>query len=235
MTRQKSRILAAALVLIAAWLGPSSRSDADDTPDNALRLGLYDVFYHASAGDISGPFVPAGLNITVKDVQTLYVGYIRRLASQWEVELALGLPPTTNTYGRGPATVGSVPYDGVLISSAKWFAPTVLLNYKLLDETYPVRPYIGAGINYVYFYDRQSTAGGNAVGGGPTSISLPSSIGPAATVGVGWQLAHHCTINASYSFSQVKTRLNADTDGIIRTTHVSFGPEALIVALGFQF
>jgi outer membrane protein len=128
-----------------------------------------------------------------------------------------------------------VPYNGVLISSAKWFAPTALLNYKFLDETYPVRPYIGAGINYTYFYDRQSTAGGNAVSGGPTSISLPSSIGPAATVGIGWQVAHHCTVNASYSFSQVKTELSADTAGVIRTTHVSFGPEALVIAVGYQF
>jgi outer membrane protein len=235
MTQPPSRLLAAALVLIAACFGPNSRSDADETPGNALRLGFYDVFYHASAQDIAGPYVPAGLNVTVKDVQTLYVGYIRRLARQWEIELAFGIPPTTNTYGKGPATVGSVPYNGVLISSAKWFAPTALLNYKFLDETYPVRPYIGAGINYTYFYDRQSTAGGNAVSGGPTSISLPSSIGPAATVGIGWQVAHHCTVNASYSFSQVKTELSADTAGIIRTTHVSFGPEALVIAVGYQF
>jgi outer membrane protein len=235
MTQPPSRLLAAALVLIAACFGPTSRSDADETPGNALRLGFYDVFYHASAQDIAGPYVPAGLNVTVKDVQTLYVGYIRRLAQQWEIELAFGIPPTTNTYGKGPATVGSVPYNGVLISSAKWFAPTALLNYKFLDETYPVRPYIGAGINYTYFYDRQSTAGGNAVSGGPTSISLPSSIGPAATVGIGWQVAHHCTVNASYSFSQVKTELSADTAGVIRTTHVSFGPEALVIAVGYQF
>jgi outer membrane protein len=235
MTQPPSRILAAALVLIAACFGPASRSDADETPGNALRIGLYDVFYHASAGDIAGPYVPAGLNVTVKDVQTLYIGYIRRLAPDWEIELAFGIPPTTNTYGKGPATVGSVPYDGVLISSAKWFAPTVLLNYKFLDETFPVRPYIGAGINYTYFYDRQSTAAGNAVSGGPTSVSLPSSIGPVATVGVGWQIAHHCTLNASYSFSQVKTELAADTAGIIRTTHVSFGPEALVIAVGYQF
>jgi outer membrane protein len=235
MTQSPSRILTAVLVLIAACIGFSSRSDADETAANALRIGFYDVFYHASAQDIAGPYVPAGLNVTVKDVQTLYLGYIRRLSAQWEIELAFGIPPTTNTYGKGPTTVGSVPYNGVLISSAKWLAPTALLNYRFLDETYPVRPYIGAGINYTYFYDRQSTTGGNAVSGGPTSISLPSSIGPAATVGLGWQVAYHCTINASYSFSQVKTELSADTAGIIRTTHVSFGPEALVVAVGYQF
>jgi len=235
MTQPQSRILAAALVLIAACFEPSTRSQADDLPNNALRIGFYDIFYHPNAQDISGPYVPDGLNVTVKDVQTLYLGYIRRLSAQWELELAFGVPPTTNTYGRGPATVGSVSYNGVLISSAKWFAPTVLVNYKFLDESFPVRPYIGAGINYTYFYDRQSTTGGNAVSGGPTSISLPSSIGPAATAGLGWQVAPHFTINASYSFSQVKTHLSADTDGVIRTTHVSFGPEALVIAAGYQF
>jgi outer membrane protein len=235
MTQPQSRTLAAALVLIAACVAPGSGCEADEVASNALRIGFYDVFYHASAGDIGGPYVPAGLNLTVKDVQTLYVAYIRRLSPRWEVELAFGLPPTTRTYGKGPATVGSVPYDGVELSTAKWFAPTVLVNYKLLDETWPVRPYIGAGISYVYFYDRQSTTGGNAVSGGPTSLSLPSSTGPAATVGVGWQVARHCTINASYSFTQVRTELTANTDGIIRQTHVSFGPQALVVAVGYQF
>jgi hypothetical protein len=40
---------------------------------------------------------------------------------------------------------------------------------------------------------------------------------------------------ASYSISQVKTKLNADTAGIIRTTHISFRPQALVVAVGYSF
>jgi outer membrane protein len=235
MTQPPSRFLAAALILIATCLGSGPRCEADETPGNAVRIGLYDVFYHASAGDIAGPYVTTGLNVTVKNVQTLYLGYIRRLDPHWQFELAFGVPPTTRTYGKGPATVGSVPYDGVLLSSARWFAPTALLNYQFLPESWPVRPYLGAGINYTYFYDRDSYAGGNAVSGGPTRLSLPSSIGPAATAGVVWQVARHCTINASYSFSQVKSELTADTDGIVRTTHVSFGPQALVIALGYQF
>jgi hypothetical protein len=40
---------------------------------------------------------------------------------------------------------------------------------------------------------------------------------------------------ASYSISQVKTKLNADTAGVIRTTHISFGPQALVVSVGYSF
>ena len=35
------------------------------------------------------------------------------------------------------------------------------------------------GINYTNFYDRKSTAHGNAASGGPTKLSLTSSVGPA--------------------------------------------------------
>jgi hypothetical protein len=40
---------------------------------------------------------------------------------------------------------------------------------------------------------------------------------------------------ASYSISQVKTKLSADTAGVIRTTHISFGPQALVVSVGYSF
>jgi hypothetical protein len=33
----------------------------------------------------------------------------------------------------------------------------------------------------------------------------------------------------------VKTNLTADTDGVIRTTRISFGPEALVVSVGYSF
>jgi outer membrane protein len=200
-----------------------------------LRLGVYSIFYHASADDLQGPYVPAGVNLKADDVETVYFGYIRRLSAHVETELAIGWPPITKTEGKGPATLGSVPYAGQVISSARWLAPTLLLNYKFFDENAAIRPYIGVGVNYTDFYDRNSTAAGNAASGGPTKLSLPSSWGPAATAGITYRLNDHWGLHASYGWAQVKTHLTANTDGIIRTTHISFAPQSFILSAGYAF
>jgi hypothetical protein len=35
--------------------------------------------------------------------------------------------------------------------------------------------------------------------------------------------------------SEVKSKLTADTAGVIRTTQISFGPRALVIAAGYSF
>ena len=42
-------------------------------------------------------------------------------------------------------------------------------------------------------------------------------------------------MHASYAWSQVKTDFTADTDGFVRTSQISFGPQALIVSVGYSF
>jgi len=229
------RNVSAALAALACSVLCSTTVLADDVASNSARIGLYSVFYHVSADDLAGPYVPAGANIDAKDVETLYLAYVRRLSSHFDVELTLGYPPLQKTVGKGPATLGSVPYDGQVIATARWLAPTVLLEYMFLDESSRFRPYIGAGVNYTNFYDRDSTAQGNAASGGPTKLSLTSSVGAAGTVGLAYNISGHWNAYASYSISQVKTRLTADTGGVIRTTHIDFGPQAAVVSVGYSF
>ena len=157
------------------------------------------------------------------------------MSAHFDVELAVGYPPLTKTVGKGPPTLGSVPYDGQVISTARWIAPTLLVEYKFFSENSKLRPYIGVGVNYTTFYDRDSTAQGNAASGGPTKLSLSASVGPAATAGLAYSISTNWHLYGSYSISQVKSNLVADTAGVIRTTHINFGPQALVLALGYSF
>jgi outer membrane protein len=227
--------LVVSLMVATGSLLQSAPAAADGTAPNEIRVGMYAIFYDATARDITGPFVPGGLNLSVKNVQTLYFAYERDLSHNFILEIAAGWPPLTKTYGRGPATVGSVPYNGQEISSARWLAPSALINYKFLDENYALRPYVGVGFTYVSFYDRDSTAAGDAVSGGPTRVELSRSIGPTATAGLAYRLSSNWRVYASYSVSRVRTDLMADTAGEIRTTRISFAPGALVVATGFSF
>ena len=226
---------ALAPLALANELPARADSAADLPPPNTVRVGLYDVMYHVHAEDLSGPYVPPGVGLDVQDVQTVYLAYVRQFFHHLDLELALGVPPLTKTVGRGPARLGSVPFNGQIISTARWFAPSLVANYVFLSPEHRLRPYLGVGINYTSFYDRESTAIGNAASGGPTRLSLSSSVGPVGTVGVTYRIDRRWSLYASYSFSEVQTNLVADTAGVIRTTHVSFAPQALIVAGGFSF
>jgi outer membrane protein len=208
---------------------------ADDFPANDVRIGSYSVFYHTSADDLSGPYVPPGVNFKAENLETLYFGYVRWLTPDIDVELAMGYPPLAKVKGSGPETLGSVPYNGQVVSSARWIAPTLLLEYNFLSVNSPFRPYIGVGVNYTTFYDRDSTSAGNAASGGPTRTSLTASVGPAAVVGLTYRITDRWHLHGSYGISQVKTNLTADTDGVIRTSRISFGPQALIVSIGYSF
>ncbi|HUN93879.1 MAG TPA: OmpW family outer membrane protein [Burkholderiaceae bacterium] len=222
-------------IAAAAGAAMALQVPAAHAQDNALRLGLYDVFYHVKASDVSGPFVPAGVNLDVKNLTTTYFAYTRDFGTALQLEIAAGWPPKAETVGKGPATLGSVPYDGQVVATSKWFSPTVLLNYRFLDAASAVRPYVGIGVNYTHFFARNATAAGQAAFGGPTSISLSDSIGPAATLGLTWRVQGPWTINASYSMSKVKSNLSADTAGIVRTTSINFNPSVLVVSGGYSF
>ncbi len=100
------------LAIGAALALAASGAYADQAGPNDVRLGMYFVHYEAEADDISGPYVPAGLNVHVDNVETLYLAYVRSLSTHFDLELAFGYPPLTKTEGRGPATLGSVPYNG---------------------------------------------------------------------------------------------------------------------------
>jgi len=224
--------------LLAALGAAQARADnatgAGDHP-NTLALGLYEVSFNVHADDLSGPYTPPGLNVRNPSIRTLYVAYMRRLSPHFDVELALGVPPVTRSVAKGPATAGSVPFNGQTIATVRWLAPSALVKYYLFSPDAMFRPYLGVGVNYTKFQSRQVTAAGDAISGGPTSLSLPVSVGPVGTLGVSWNVMDHVVVNLSASASRVNSTLTTNTAGIERTSHVEFNPRAIVLAVGYQF
>jgi outer membrane protein len=206
-----------------------------------IRLGEYFVMYDAKASDLrqdgnGQPFqLPGGLNLDVKNVNTPYLAATYTFTPNWVLQLSAGIPPKTETIGKGPAALGSIPYNGQVVSTAKWFAPTLIVNYVIGPEAWPVRPYVGVGINYTHFYDRQSTAAGDAANGGPTSISLTNSTGFEWTVGAKVKLADRWHAYASYSATKVNSDYVGNTAGVIRRTSIKFNPSAFVLSVGYSF
>ena len=223
------------LALGTALALAASGAYANTSRPNDIRIGAYFVHYDSTATDITGPFTPPGLNTSIGSVTTLYLAYVRTLSAHFQVEFAFGYPPVTYAKGKGPATVGSLPYNGKEIASIRWVSPTLLLEYNFMSPRSKWQPFVGVGVNYTRFIDRQITPAGEAVSGGPTSISLPSSVGPAVTAGVTYRWTNRWHFNASYSVAQVNSRLTTDTAGILRSNEVHFWPNVLVVSVGYSF
>jgi outer membrane protein len=223
------------LAVSAALALAASGAYAGNAGPNDVRVGVYFVHFDAQADALSGPYTPPGLRLHVDSLATLYLAYVRTLSTHWQAELAFGYPPLTKTEGRGPATVGSVPYSGQVIGTARWLSPSLLLEYVFRDPDARLRPYVGLGVNYTKFFSRQSTAAGNAASGGPTSISLPVSVGPAVTAGLSYEINDRFHVYASYSIAQVNSRLTSDTAGILRTSEIHFWPNAVVLSAGYSF
>jgi len=234
--RTKTITIAAALLGLIA---PLAHADDGSGLNNDVRLGLYYIHYATSADNITGPYSPPCppdcLNVRLEDLETPYFAYVRKLTTHFYVEVTAGWPPLTRTVGHGPAALGSVPYNGQVIATARWLAPTALIEYDFFDDTATFRPYVGVGVNYTDFYSRQSTLAGDAVTGGPTSVDLPASWGPAATVGLSYRFSAQWHAYASYNYAYVHSRLTADTAGLIHTTDINFNPRALVVSVGYAF
>lgn len=224
-----------ALALGTALALVASGAYADNSNPNDIRIGAYLVHYDISATDITGPYTVPGLNTSIGNTTTLYLAYVRTLSSHWQLELAMGYPPITHAKGRGPASVGSVPFNGKQIASIRWISPTLLLEYDFFSPRAKWRPFVGVGVNYTRFVDRQITPAGAAVSGGPTSISLPVSVGPAVTAGVTYRWTERWHFTASYSVAQVNSRLTTDTAGVVRSSKVHFWPNVVVLSVGYSF
>lgn len=233
-TNTRTRIVLFAITALLAGLSGTAQAENDNT----IRVGEYFVHFDAHASDVSGSgvgYVPPGVNVSVKDVTTMYFAYVRRLSPTFDLELAFGIPPKTTIVGKGPEKLGSVPYAGQEVATSRWFSPTLLLNYKFLDESSRLRPYAGLGVNYTHFYDNTATPAGSAALGGPTSATMSDSFGWAATVGLSYRLEERWSLYASYSQSQVKSDMTANTSGVIRTTSIDFRPSLFVLSLGYHF
>lgn len=103
--------------------------------------------------------------------------------------------------------------------------PTLLLQYHFNHQG-QVRPYVGAGVNYTYFYN-------NGLHAGDQQISIKrSSFGPALQMGVDVQLTK--SLFANLDVKKVWMKTDASLDGTsLGTLHID--PLIFGVGVGMKF
>ena len=228
--------LLSASVIAALALGASSSMAQGIT----LKLGWVNIDPSSSATPVAGPFTPVDtLGLKVQPQSTLFFSVAKDINSNLEVELAAGIPPKhdgTLVILKPSSVPGSVAaLDGQVISRVRQVAPTLFANYKFGDSASQFRPFVGVGINFTRFDQTESTAVNDAINGGPTTIKMKDSVGPAAQVGLSVKLGGPWSVTGSWSTARVKSTVTTNTLGIERTSDITFHPSVATLAVGYSF
>ena len=225
-------------LLLASLLAASAAAPAL-AQQNTVKIGISNVQPHSTSGnDFSGPFTPSGISMEVFNRTTPFFSFTREINDQWDVELALGVPPTHDialkvNNPKLPSSVQAL--NGQMAAKVRQVAPTLFANYKFLEKSSPLRPYIGVGVNFTRFDNTSSTAAGNALNGGATSLALEDSMGLALQGGVTYRFNNQWSLTGSVATAQVRSKITTNTLGIQRTADITFKPRVFTVAVGYSF
>ncbi len=102
--------------------------------------------------------------------------------------------------------------------------PTLTLQYHFNPHG-QVRPYVGAGVNYIYFY--------NADPGQFSGVDYQSGFGYAAQAGVDYALDEHWALNADVK--KVWHKVDAKVNGGAVTADVDLDPWIVGLGIGYRF
>ncbi len=114
------------------------------------------------------------------------------------------------------------------LGSAWLLPPTLSLQYHMpVGNDSGLKPYVGAGINYTFFYSEK------AAGGAITDFNLKDSVGFSLQVGVDLEIAENTFLNADVKKLFLST--DAEINGGAVTADVKIDPWIIGMGIGYKF
>ncbi len=160
-------------------------------------------------------------------------GHVNSISSQVVPELDFSYFFTSNiaaelilATSRHEVAANNTALGHVNLGKVNVLPPTLTVQYHFMADK-KFSPYIGAGINYTYFYN---------VNSGPvaTSISYQNSVGPALQIGADYSLDSHWLLNVDIKKIYIEPHVNVNTAlGRISTT-VDINPLVFGVGVGYR-
>lgn len=173
------------------------------TPAMAYEAGDWLVrgrIIHVNPNDDSGTLSIGGVDQGTKGVKVdsdtvpeLDITYM--IDRNWGVELILGYSEHTVAGEKSWSTLGDV-------IDAKVLPPTLTLQYHFAPDS-NIRPYIGAGVNYTYFFDEE--VAGSVLPAAGSKVKLEDSWGLAAQAGVDIAINDDWFVNMDVKYIQMDT------------------------------
>lgn len=118
------------------------------------------------------------------------------------------------------------------IAETKHLPPTLVAQYYFGDAQSKLRPYVGVGVNYTNFFDNEFT---NDLDGALTDLSMSTSWGLAAQVGLDYQVNKNWLVNASVWYAQISSDVKFKLGGDTVVIDTDINPWVYMVSVGYTF
>jgi len=227
MTPTPNRFLLSGTVA-ALLVGVGGGALAQSAGEVQVKIGLNRIAPQVRSGDLSAPSLP-GTQIDVKAATSAILTGTYMLTDNTSVELYAGLPYEHDVVGAGViAGVGK-------IGSVKQVSPTLFAQYRFLEAQAPLRPYVGLGLTYAYFYGEKGSAALTALtnaGGKPTRLSAGSAFGLSPQVGATWRVDDRWFLDAVLVKTWLKNTTKLSTGQSIDT---KLNPLSFGLSMGYRY
>ncbi|EKE76795.1 OmpW/AlkL family protein [Gallaecimonas xiamenensis] len=156
--------------------------------------------------------------------------------SVWSIELLAATPFSHDISMSAPGTA----VDGLDVGKTKHLPPTLSLQYRFLDGS-AVRPYLGLGINYTFFFDEHvdgelATTLDSLGLTGDKSLELSDSIGLAGQAGIDWEINDKTFFRAALWYTDIDTDAKVKVNGqTVQKVKVNIDPVVAFIGLGYRF
>jgi len=195
-----------------------------------VKGGVMSIMPDTSSGDLSAPS-QAGTKIDTSSSSTQIAGgIVYMITDHWSVEVPLALPFEFDIKGAGAV-------EGVgKIGDTKVLPATVFGQYHFFDANAKLRPYVGLGLTYAYFFDERGngTLSGmtNPGGGVGTKIDIDSKLALTPQLGLAWHFDQRWFAEVMVAKTFLKTTSTLSTGQKI---DITLDPVTAAGFIGYRF
>jgi outer membrane protein len=212
------RVKALIMIMVAVLVVPA----VADAQSWILRVRAINI----SPNDGSDPIGDFGGEVTVDSQTTVEVDVTYMFSPNWGVEVIAAT-------ARHDLGVQGGDLNGANLGSVKVLPPTATLQWHPFPEGL-LDFYLGAGINYTYFYSYDLSS--DLAGLGVTDVDFSNSMGFAGQVGMSINLGKSFHLNGDIKYIQIDTdadlKVGSDT---ILSVETDVNPWVYGVGIGFKF
>lgn len=216
------------LAAIAVTLLTSTSAIATQKGDWLVRARIIDIIPNVSSGeitDMSGTPVSPPSGIDVDSALTLDIDFSYFFTNNFAVELLLAIPATHDVTATGSlSSLGQIGEVTVL-------PPALIAQYHFMPNN-NIRPYAGAGLGYIFFFDESTTSSlTNGLGASSTGLDVDNTADFLVQAGVDIDLKNNWFVNFDVKYFWINTTATIKADGA-DAAKVDFDLDPLVLGVG---
>lgn len=216
-------------LLIPVALACAAAAHAQTAGTWMVRGGATTITPNVSSGDLTAPSL-VGTKSSVGNSTRVSGGITYMWDNNISFDLPVAVPFQHDIYGDG-AIAGAGK-----IAHVKALPATVLAQWRFMEPTSALRPYVGVGITYAAFFGARSTSTLTAISGGtpsnPTTLSIDSKWAATVQVGAAFAIDKNWFVDARYTYTPLSTRNTLSTG---QTLDIKLDPSSVSLAIGYKF